>query len=112
MRNDLDIKKLKADIQGVILETQDIIQRTEDRREAVELDQTRQGRVSRQDALMQQEMAKAAHLRCKVELSRMKEALKRIDTEDFGYCLNCDEEISLARVEHDPAVTLCIDCAR
>lgn len=111
MREDLDIDSLKQSIQTSVAEIKEIVVRTEDRREAVELDQTRQGRVSRQDALMQQEMAKAAHVRRKTELIRLEQALDRIETEDYGYCINCDEEISKPRIENDPAVTLCIKCA-
>jgi len=39
-------------------------------------------------------------------------ALKRIESGDYGYCLNCDEEIAVKRLEIDPAAPLCLDCAR
>ena len=34
-------------------------------------------------------------------------ALKRIETSDYGYCLNCDDAIGAGRLAIDPAVTLC-----
>lgn len=108
----LDKKALQQRIERKIDELEGLIALSQKSRDAVELDQTRQGRVSRQDALMQQEMAKAAHVRREVELSRLKQAIERLQTEDYGYCLNCDEEIGKARIENDPAVTLCISCAR
>ena len=77
----------------------------------VELDQTRVGRLSRMDALQAQAMAKESGRRRQLELQRIAAALERIDDEGFGYCLGCGEEIAPARLQFDPAVTLCIDCA-
>ncbi len=64
------------------------------------------------DALQGQAMAQATQRRREQELQRIDAALKRLDTGDFGYCMTCDEEIDLRRLELDPTVTLCIDCAR
>lgn len=80
-------------------------------REAVELDQTRQGRLSRQDALMQQEMAKASERNRQIELQKIETALKRIETGDFGFCVKCDEPIAKKRLDLDPSISICIDCA-
>ena len=82
-----------------------------DARDAVELDQTRMGRLSRQDALIQQEMAKATQRNRELEIQRVKSALARIESDDFGYCLSCDEEIDEKRLNHDPAVPTCLECA-
>lgn len=81
-------------------------------RDAVELDQTRQGRLSRQDALMQQEMAKASERARRLELQKIKAALKRIESDDFGFCVKCDERIAQKRLDLDPAISLCINCAQ
>ncbi len=78
---------------------------------AVELDQTRVGRLSRMDALQSQAMSKATNLRRVLELEKIAAALNRIDEGDYGYCLRCDEPIISGRLEIDPAVTLCIKCA-
>ena len=37
-------------------------------------------------------------------------ARKRLDAEEFGYCLACGDDIAEARLKIDPAVTLCVDC--
>ncbi len=80
-------------------------------REPVELDQTLQGRLSRQDALMQQAMVEATQRNRSIEIQKIEAALKRIESGDFGYCLSCDEEIPEARLKNDPAVATCINCA-
>ena len=77
----------------------------------VELDQTSVGRVSRMDAMQGQAMAIAANQRREIELQKIGAALKRIEQEDYGICVECDEEISEPRLKLDPAASLCIDCA-
>jgi DnaK suppressor protein len=44
--------------------------------------------------------------------ARLRAALARIETGDFGYCTECGEAIAAARLEFDPALALCIACAR
>lgn len=98
------ISRLIADLEG----------RAESSREAtatVELDQTRQGRLSRMDALQGQAMAQAAERRRKHEIQRLKAAQARIERGDFGECLECGEPIAEARLRIDPGATLCLECA-
>ena len=77
----------------------------------VELDLSRVGRLSRMDAMQQQAMAQATNQRRSEELRRIAAALKRIENDAFGYCLDCDEEIAPGRLEFDPSIPNCIDCA-
>ena len=77
----------------------------------VELDQTRVGRLSRMDALQGQAMSLEVKRRRQIELQKISAALRRIDEDEYGYCLSCDEEIPIKRLEIDPATPLCISCA-
>lgn len=108
---DLDLPSLKEALLLRKKELEDISAQSKETREPVELDQTVQGRLSRQDALQQQEMAKATERRRQNDLYRTIKALERIETEDFGYCLSCDEEIEKKRLELDPAILTCVACA-
>ena len=81
-------------------------------RAAVELDQTKVGRLSRMDAMQAQAMAVETERRRKVELDRIGAALDRIEDGTYGECVACGEDIELKRLELDPAVPTCIDCAR
>lgn len=83
----------------------------EQNRAVVELDQQSVGRLSRMDAMQVREMAMAQQARRRAEIARIDAALARVDTDEFGWCLRCGEEIAPARIENDPAVTLCLDCA-
>ncbi|MBT5032477.1 MAG: TraR/DksA family transcriptional regulator [Woeseia sp.] len=77
----------------------------------VELDQTRMGRLSRMDAIQMQEMSKATDVRRNDELRRVTAALARIDSGDYGYCVECGEDIPEARLKIDMAATHCVPCA-
>ena len=84
---------------------------SEDSSKTVLLDQSRVGRLTRMDALQGQAMSIEAKRRRRLQISKIDAALKRLEQNEYGYCLSCDEEIALARLELDPATTLCIECA-
>lgn len=111
-RTDIDMAQFRVRLER---RRDEIVERenaTKEAREPVELDQARIGRLSRFEALQNQAMAQDVERRRKIELQRIESALERIDTGDYGYCLNCEEAIPLARLEFDPAVATCIDCAK
>ncbi|QQR88664.1 MAG: TraR/DksA C4-type zinc finger protein [Myxococcales bacterium] len=43
-------------------------------------------------------------------LEKIDTALKKIEDETFGICENCEEPISIKRLEARPETTLCIRC--
>ncbi|WP_246209815.1 TraR/DksA family transcriptional regulator [Pikeienuella piscinae] len=43
---------------------------------------------------------------------RIVAALKRIESEEYGWCANCGAEIAPGRLAADPTAHLCIECAR
>jgi RNA polymerase-binding transcription factor len=81
-------------------------------RATVTLDQQSVGRLSRMDAMQQQAMANATHQRRQNERIRLNAALKRLNEGEYGYCLDCGDEISPKRLDLDPTAALCITCAR
>ncbi len=78
----------------------------------VELDQQSVGRLSRMDAMQQQEMAQAEARRRISDLARIEMALNPIAEDEYGWCAECGEAIAYGRLEIDPAAHLCIGCAR
>ena len=76
----------------------------------VTLDQQSVGRVSRIDAIQQQQMALANRQLASAQLRSIEQALRRIDTGDYGECLECGEPIARARLRAQPFACLCIDC--
>lgn len=43
-------------------------------------------------------------------INKIKDALERIENDEFGICEDCGEEISEARLRVRPVTTQCIDC--
>jgi len=41
---------------------------------------------------------------------KIREALTRIEDDEFGICESCEEEIGVSRLKARPVTTLCIDC--
>lgn len=80
-------------------------------RDPVELDQQSVGRVSRVDAMQRQAMAQEQERKRGAELIRIEHALNRIKDGEFGFCLNCGENIPLQRLDIDPAIMVCVRCA-
>ena len=100
MTRKLDLDKYAERLRARRAELLKAQEETEADRGTVELDQTTVGRLSRMHALQEQATALAT-------------ARKREEEEgDYGYCLVCGEEIDERRLDLDPSLPTCIDCAR
>ncbi len=109
--NACDLARFRTRIQTRLaaLETENRL--GQDAQSVVQLDQQTVGRLSRMDALQNQAMARAQQLRRDTLRRRLNAALARIETDEFGCCGDCGEDIALKRLELDPAATKCITCA-
>lgn len=103
------LAKLRADL--VALKARLEASLHDARTETVELSSA-QGRVSRVDALQQQQMALAERRRNESRLDAVIAALGRLDDEDFGWCARCGEAIGFGRLEARPEGPLCVACVR
>ena len=79
-------------------------------RAPVELDQQSACRLSIMDAMQLQSMELAREERRRQRLAVLAAALRRLDADEYGYCLVCGEDILPERLDIDPAVTLCVAC--
>ena len=89
---------------------QETLEQAQQSSQTVELDQQAFGRVSRGDALQQQSMAKASQSQCQQRLRQVLKALARIDSGDYGYCLDCDNPIGYPRLKARPETGFCLSC--
>ncbi|MDH3386593.1 MAG: TraR/DksA family transcriptional regulator [Gammaproteobacteria bacterium] len=76
----------------------------------VELDQQSVGRVSRIDAIQQQQMAIANRQQAAQMLRHVELGLQRIGAGEYGYCGQCGESIAFARLQAQPWASLCLRC--
>ncbi len=79
-----------------------------DNAKPVELDQAATGRISRIDAIQQQQMVDAAKRRTQ---DKLRLVLAALGNEDFGVCRRCEEPIGFGRLNARPETPLCLDCA-
>jgi DnaK suppressor protein len=110
MEKPLDIVKFRRQLDQRLLELDEMEQQGS-RRSNVELDQNKVGRLSRLDALQQQAILDEILHRAKSERAKIQKALQRIARGDFGLCRECDEAIDERRLDFDPTLDLCINCA-
>jgi DnaK suppressor protein len=77
----------------------------------VQLD-TSMGRLSRGDAMQSQQLALEMKRRREQLMVRIESALARIREGTYGLCGRCRQPVSDQRLDAQPDVVLCIDCAR
>ncbi len=77
----------------------------------VRLDQQVQGRLSRMDAMQGQAMAQATIERRRIEIAQIDAAFKRMEKDEFGYCVECGDDIAPKRLALSPAIARCVECA-
>ena len=107
----MDVKQAREILRARRSELEMLSAGSAEARETVTLDQQSVGRLSRMDAMQQQAMAQATERQRAAEITRIDNALKRLDDGEYGTCVECGEDIGEKRLEIDPAATLCINCA-
>jgi DnaK suppressor protein len=78
--------------------------------ETVVLDQSKVGRLSRVDALQQQQMSNACRIGYRKRLLAVEHALSAMDQGDYGWCESCGELIDIRRLDVRPESSLCVVC--
>ena len=107
-----DLGQLRTMLINERQELENNSQTSNESRRPIALDQQRLGRLSRMDAMQSQAMAQASERRRQIRLKQIDLALKRMSDDDYGLCEKCGEEISPNRLKLDPAIAICIACAR
>lgn len=67
--------------------------------------------ITRMDIIVNKSVNEAALNAARTRQAGLEYALKRIDDPEFGYCIDCGEEIPFARMLAMPESSRCIDCA-
>ena len=80
--------------------------------ETVDLDQSRMGRLSRVDAIFRQEMALQQRENMKNRKGDLQQALFQLkrNSDSFGFCIDCEDLISIPRLVANPSAKRCIEC--
>lgn len=108
--SEAQLNELHAALKQLEEELQLQLERGKSSTEAVKLDQTLVGRVSRMDAMQQQSVAISTLNKTRSRLKKVLLALAAFESEDYGYCSRCDEPIAFGRLQAQPEARLCIGC--
>ena len=107
---ELDRLKLKEIIVSRLEEMQALDAGAIENRAIVQLDQQSVGRVSRIDAIQQQQMATALKQQQRLHLQQVNRAINELDNGDYGYCQQCGDVIAFARLKARPESVMCVKC--
>jgi DnaK suppressor protein len=107
----LDLEAIEARLRARREELVRLTAAHEEESHPVEVDQTAAGRLSRMDALQSQAMAVEVERRREAELARIDTALERLKQGEYGSCVSCGDAIAAKRLELDPAIPVCVQCA-
>ena len=104
------VAELSSDIEALLLELEEAIERGRGATATVDLDQSI-GRVTRIDALQRQKIAAEQVRRHEIRRAQARAAMTRMESDEYGYCVSCDEPIGYRRLKARPESPRCIDCA-
>ena len=105
-----DVDKLKQELLDLKLDLQLQEEEFQLSNEPIELDQARLGRLSRMDAMQTQQMSLETSRRRQQQLVKVDGAISRIETDEYGFCFVCGEEIDSRRLALEPTSTRCLAC--
>jgi DnaK suppressor protein len=106
----VQIQELHAEIEREIRRLERGMSGAREATRAVELDQTAVGRLSRIDALQNQQMAAGLRGREMARYAQLLEALERIDKGTYGRCQRCGRTIPFGRLLVMPEARACSSC--
>jgi DnaK suppressor protein len=69
------------------------------------------GRLTRLEAMGEQHVNNKILDESRVRLTRLNNALQRIDKPMFGICIECEEDIGIGRMSVRPESVRCVECA-
>ena len=104
------IEHFRERLEALAKEINDDLGANKDDASIVKLD-TSIGRLSRMDAMQNQQMALEMRRRRENQLLRIKNAFKRMDQGRYGKCGKCGKPIDEERLEVFPDVVTCVSCA-
>jgi DnaK suppressor protein len=69
------------------------------------------GRLTRVEAMNEKAVNDKILDESRMKLKRLQSALSRVDREDFGICIDCEEDIAIGRLMIRPESIRCVACA-
>ncbi|MEA3464562.1 MAG: TraR/DksA C4-type zinc finger protein [Thermodesulfobacteriota bacterium] len=106
---DMQQNGLHQDLLTLRRELQKLLAQSAEQSKPVDLDKPI-GRLSRMDEMQQQSMAQASRHATQQRLVQIGAAIGRIDRDEYGLCVACEEDIGFGRLKVRPEAPLCLAC--
>jgi len=103
------LKKIKDKIQEDLLSMQREIDGLEEKTKPIAPDCSL-GRLTRQEMIQEQQVNEHALHESEIRLNKLKYALGKVDKEDYGICMECEEDILFERLMLVPESSHCVSC--
>jgi DnaK suppressor protein len=103
--------ELKARIAEEISKTEKLVIEYKDLTRPVEPENAI-GRISRMDAINNKSVTEAALRKAIEKLEKLRTALTKVDSDDFGICIKCKKPIPLGRILVMPQSRTCVNCSQ
>ena len=107
--SDSQFAELHADLEHLLADLDTGLEQSAEGGKPVDLDQPI-GRLSRMDAIQQQEMVQAQRQRMSLRRQQVLAALAAFERDEYGECRSCAEEIPFKRLKARPEAPFCIEC--
>ena len=104
------LTELRAELESELARLDKTRDSSREAAQPVALDQTSVGRISRMDALQNQQMSKDLHSRNEMRRAQILDALERMDADMYGMCTRCGQEIPYGRLLVFPEARHCAAC--
>ena len=101
---------VRATLEALIESLEAALAESAEAAKPVRLDQDAVGRVSRIDAIQQQQMVEAGRRSITSRIQLARSALARLAADEYGDCLACGEAIDPARLAARPESLHCVEC--
>jgi DnaK suppressor protein len=104
------LKKYREQLEESLVEIEQYLEKTEESAVAVSPDKSL-GRLSRMEAMQDQQLMLEARRRKKMQKVAVLSALQRIENGQFGICIFCGKNIDPERLEVAPESSTCVSCS-
>jgi DnaK suppressor protein len=110
MTDSLNLENFHMQLQESLEEIEQYLAKTAESAEVVSPDKGL-GRLSRMEAMQDQQLILAAGRRKKMQKVEVLSALQRLENGIFGTCIFCGKPIAVERLEVAPEATTCVNCS-
>ena len=104
------LDELRAELEREVARLERAMKGTKEASQPVQLDQSSVGRVSRIDAIQNQQMSASAYGRDQVRYAALVNALARMESGTYGRCGRCGKPIPYGRLLVLPESANCAAC--